>query len=72
MGGRPQLDNGTEFTANVFDAWAYERGIALHFITPRVDRISGPRGWMSAVRETRIMTTPGGTWGCDDRREEKA
>jgi putative transposase len=35
--GKPsaiQLDNGTEFTANVFDAWAYERGIALHFITP--------------------------------------
>lgn len=35
--GKPeaiQLDNGTEFTANVFDAWAFERGIALHFITP--------------------------------------
>ena len=28
------LDNGTEFTANVFDAWAYDRKIALHFITP--------------------------------------
>jgi putative transposase len=35
--GKPSgilLDNGTEFTANVFDAWAYERQIALHFITP--------------------------------------
>ena len=29
-----QVDNGTEFTANVFDAWAYERGIPVHFITP--------------------------------------
>jgi putative transposase len=27
-------DNGTEFTANVLDAWAFERGIAVHFITP--------------------------------------
>lgn len=35
--GKPQgiqLDNGTEFTANAFDAWAHARGIALHFITP--------------------------------------
>jgi putative transposase len=35
--GKPSdilLDNGTEFTATVFDAWAYERRIALHFITP--------------------------------------
>ena len=35
--GKPsaiQGDNGTEFTANAFDAWAYERGIAVHFITP--------------------------------------
>ena len=35
--GKPaaiQVDNGTEFTANAFDAWAYERGIAVHFITP--------------------------------------
>lgn len=35
--GKPcgiRMDNGTEFTANVFDAWAYERGITLHFITP--------------------------------------
>ena len=28
------VDNGTEFTANDFDAWAHERGIAIHFITP--------------------------------------
>ena len=35
--GKPsgiQVDNGTEFTSNHFDAWAYERGIAVHFITP--------------------------------------
>jgi putative transposase len=35
--GKPaglQLDNGTEFTSNHFDAWAFERGIALHFIRP--------------------------------------
>jgi putative transposase len=28
------LDNGTEFTSNVFDAWAYEQRIALDFIQP--------------------------------------
>lgn len=27
-------DNGTEFTARVFDAWAFERGIAIDFIEP--------------------------------------
>lgn len=35
--GKPeaiQVDNGTEFTANAFDAWAWARGIAVHFITP--------------------------------------
>ncbi len=35
--GRPggiQVDNGTEFTANHFDAWAYRRTIPVHFITP--------------------------------------
>jgi len=35
--GKPsgiQVDNGTEFTSNHFDAWAYERGISIHFITP--------------------------------------
>jgi putative transposase len=35
--GRPgaiQVDNGTEFTSNVFDAWAYEHGIEIHYITP--------------------------------------
>lgn len=31
---RSQVDNGTEFTANAFDAWAYECGIEVHFITP--------------------------------------
>jgi putative transposase len=28
------LAPGTFCSANVFDAWAFERGIALHFITP--------------------------------------
>ena len=28
------LDNGTEFTARVFDAWAHHRGIRLDFIHP--------------------------------------
>ena len=35
--GKPagiQVDNGTEFTSNAFDAWAYARGIQVHFITP--------------------------------------
>ena len=29
-----QVDNGTEFTANEFDAWAYAHKIDVHFITP--------------------------------------
>jgi len=35
--GRPRaltVDNGTEFTANHFDAWAYAHGIAVDFIRP--------------------------------------
>ena len=35
--GRPQrltMDNGPEFTSRALDAWAYERGIELHFIRP--------------------------------------
>lgn len=32
--GAIQVDNGTEFTSNAFDAWAYERGIEIHYITP--------------------------------------
>ena len=35
--GKPErlrLDNGTEFTSNHFDAWAYESRIELHFTTP--------------------------------------
>ena len=28
------LDNGTEFTANHFDAWAYAKGIEMNFIRP--------------------------------------
>ena len=35
--GKPQMitcDNGTEFTSNHFDAWAYARGVAIDFISP--------------------------------------
>jgi putative transposase len=35
--GQPEtitLDNGTEFSSNHFDRWAYQRGIQLDFITP--------------------------------------
>jgi putative transposase len=35
--GRPQVivsDNGPEFIGQVLDAWAYQRGITLHFIVP--------------------------------------
>jgi len=28
------VDNGPEFTSKVLDAWAYERGVQLHFIRP--------------------------------------
>ena len=28
------VDNGPEFISNALDAWAYERGIKLHFIRP--------------------------------------
>lgn len=28
------IDNGTEFTGRVLDAWAYHRRVALHFIAP--------------------------------------
>ena len=35
--GQPRVitsDNGTEFTSNVFDQWAYRQGIELDFIAP--------------------------------------
>ncbi len=35
--GQPMIitsDNGTEFTSNVFDQWAYRRGIQLDFVAP--------------------------------------
>ena len=35
--GQPMVitsDNGTEFTSDVFDQWAYRRGIELDFIAP--------------------------------------
>lgn len=28
------IDNGPEFISRALDAWAYERGVKLHFITP--------------------------------------
>jgi putative transposase len=28
------IDNGTEFTSRIFDAWAHRRGVRLHFISP--------------------------------------
>ncbi len=28
------IDNGTEFTDQVVDQWAYENQVQLHFITP--------------------------------------
>ena len=35
--GKPQMitcDNGTEFTSNHFDAWAYSHGVSIDFIQP--------------------------------------
>lgn len=35
--GKPEIitmDNGTEFTCNHFDCWAYQNGIKLNFIAP--------------------------------------
>ncbi|HEX9794474.1 MAG TPA: transposase, partial [Planctomycetota bacterium] len=35
--GQPRrltMDNGPEFTSRALDAWAYQRGIELHFIRP--------------------------------------
>lgn len=35
--GKPEIitmDNGTEFTCNHFDCWAYQHGIKLNFISP--------------------------------------
>ena len=37
QGRKPEvivIDNGTEFTSQVVDQWAYENGVQLHFITP--------------------------------------
>lgn len=37
MYGLPEyitIDNGPEFISKALDAWAYERGVKLHFITP--------------------------------------
>ena len=35
--GAPEMivcDNGPEFTSKALDAWAYQRGVKLHFIRP--------------------------------------
>ena len=37
MRGQPRsirVDNGPEFISQVLDAWAFQRGLALHFIRP--------------------------------------
>ena len=37
MRGKPEtirVDNGPEFISKALDAWAFENGIALHFIRP--------------------------------------
>jgi putative transposase len=38
-----RVDNGTEFTSHVVDAWAYENGIKLDFIRPGKPTENGHR-----------------------------
>lgn len=63
------IDNGTEFTGRVLDAWAYRRGVALHFITPGkpvqnayIESFNGRlrdeclnQHWFTCVAEARIL-----------------
>jgi putative transposase len=63
------IDNGTEFTSRVLDAWAYRRGVALHFIAPGkpvqnayIESFNGRlrdeclnQHWFSCVAEARIL-----------------
>lgn len=72
--GRPTpsiivIDNGTEFTSRVLDAWAYRRGVALHFIAPGkpvqnayIESFNGRlrdeclnQHWFSCVAEARML-----------------
>jgi len=70
--GQPQvitLDNGTEFTSNHFDWWAYQRGIQLDFITPGrpvengiIESFNGKMRdeclnmhWFESLREARML-----------------
>jgi len=34
FGLRIDVDNGPEFVSRAVDEWAYEHGVALHFIDP--------------------------------------
>jgi putative transposase len=63
------IDNGTEFTSRVLDAWAYRRGVTLHFIAPGkpvqnafIESFNGRlrdeclnQHWFSCVAEARIL-----------------
>jgi putative transposase len=63
------IDNGTEFTSRVLDAWAYRHGVALHFIAPGkpvqnayIESFNGRlrdeclnQHWFGCVAEARIV-----------------
>ena len=53
--GKPQrilMDNGPEFTSNALDAWAYLKGIELHFIAPgKPTENASAESFNSRVRE---------------------
>jgi putative transposase len=63
------IDNGTKFTGRVLDAWAYRRGVALHFIAPGkpvqnayIESFNGRlrdeclnQHWFSCIAEARIL-----------------
>lgn len=63
------IDNGTEFTSRVLDAWAYRCGVTLHFIAPGkpvqnafIESFNGRlrdeclnQHWFSCVAEARIL-----------------
>ena len=34
LGRCNHVDNGSEFYSKAMDAWAYQRGVQLHFIRP--------------------------------------
>jgi len=63
------IDNGTEFTSRVVDAWAYRHGVALHFIAPGkpvqnayIESFNGRlrdeclnQHWFACVAEARVV-----------------